>query len=56
MKKLKKQVRRVCVFCGAKRKEENMYWINHKTGGQYSCINNDLCVLKTSYNKKKKAK
>lgn len=53
MKKEKKKVRKVCVFCGAKLYLEKLRWINFKDGGQYACINNDLCVLKMSYNKKK---
>jgi alpha-D-ribose 1-methylphosphonate 5-phosphate C-P lyase len=52
-KKIKKE-RKVCIFCGAKRYVGNMYFCNHKTGGQWACKNNDLCVLKASYNKKKK--
>ncbi len=54
MNKLKQKERKVCFFCGTKRYRENLYFINHKDGGQYSCKNNDLCVLTMSYNKKKK--
>ena len=52
MKEPKKIIRKICYFCKSKRNEENLYFMNEKTGGQYACKNNDLCVLKMSYNKK----
>lgn len=54
MKKKKITIRKTCIFCGSKRFLKNMYFANFKTGGQYACVNNDLCVLKMSFNKKKK--
>lgn len=44
------------MFCGARRNADKMYFANYKEGGQFACINNDLCVLKMAYNKKKKKK
>ena len=54
MAKQKIKERKTCVFCGTKRFIENMRFCNYKNGGQWSCVNNDLCVLKMSYNKKVK--
>jgi alpha-D-ribose 1-methylphosphonate 5-phosphate C-P lyase len=54
MTKAIKKIRKTCLFCGTKRYLKNMYFANYKNGGQYACKNNDLCVLKMSFNKKKK--
>lgn len=51
-KKIKE--RKICVFCGTRRYIENMYFMNYKNGGTWGCKNNDLCVIKMSYNKRKK--
>lgn len=52
---MKKQiivVRRVCVYCGAKRNSEKMMFLDFDRGDGYACKNNDLCVLKMAYLKK----
>lgn len=54
MKKVIKKERKVCIFCGTRRYLKEMRFCNYKTGGQYACVNNDLCVLKMSYKKKAK--
>ena len=54
MKKKKNKKRVRCDYCGSRRYVENMKWV---MGGQFGytiCKNNDLCVLKMSYNKKRK--
>jgi hypothetical protein len=50
-RKVREDLRRICLFCGAKKYIKLMYFCNHKNGGQYACKNNDLCVLKMSYKK-----
>ena len=54
MKKAIKKERKICCFCGTKRFIEKMRFCNHKNGNEYACINNDVCVLKMSFNKKSK--
>jgi len=54
MKKKKQKTRVVCSFCGSKRYIEKMCPFSHKGVVKFQCANNDLCVLKMSYNKKKK--
>jgi hypothetical protein len=56
MKNIKNKERKICFYCGTKRYIENLYFMNHKNGDQYSCKNNDMCVLKMAYNKKTKCK
>lgn len=52
MKKDNFKRRFLCKFCGAKRYLENLFLITHNGVIYYSCKNEDLCVLKMSYNKK----
>lgn len=53
MKKQLIVVRKICCYCFAKRNVENMSPIVFQQGTRYVCKNNDLCVLKMAYLKKR---
>lgn len=50
-KKIKK--RYMCKFCGSKRYIDGLFENFYHGEHYYSCKNEDMCVLKMSYNKKK---
>lgn len=52
MIKSKSLKRHICYYCGAKRYIDNLYPVGVKGVVHFVCKNNDLCVLKMSYNKK----
>lgn len=54
MKKKKSKERGICSLCSAKRFIEFLFCDDSIVPSVYVCKNEDLCVLKMSYNKKKK--
>jgi len=56
MKKGIKNIRGYCALCGARKYLEKLRVVESKKGAYLECKNEDLCVLKMAYNKKKKKK
>lgn len=54
MKKVVEKKRFRCCLCGAKRFRLFLYKVGGNGFYKYTCKNDDLCVLKMSYYKKKK--
>lgn len=54
LKKAIKEKRKICSICGAKRYIKDLYKYFHDDHPRFECKNTDLCVLKMSFNKKRK--
>lgn len=56
MRKILQNARFFCRFCGSRKYYKNLFHVFENGSEYFSCKNEDMCVLKMSYNKKVKCK